>query len=135
MVLTGLFDRYPALKIVTHHCGGMIPFFEGRLDTGMNKLGSRTSNEDYSHVLPSLKKPHGDYFKMFYADTAMFGASIGTKCALEYFGADNIVFATDAPFADIPEGIAMIDQLDLTEADREKVCVGNAERLMNMSFH
>ncbi len=135
MVFTGLFDRYPKLKIITHHCGGMIPFFEGRLDTGMVKLGSRTSNEDYSHILPSLKKPHADYFKMFYADTAMFGASIGTKCAIEYFGTNNVVFATDAPFAAIPEGIAMIDELGLNVTDRESICIGNAENLLNMSFH
>ena len=45
----------------------MIPYFDGRLGAGMNYLGSRTNDEDYSTVLGSLKKPHLDYFHMFYA--------------------------------------------------------------------
>lgn len=135
LAITGLFDRYPGLKIITHHCGGMIPFFEGRLDTGLANLGARTSGEDYSNVLSSLKRPHGDYFKMFYADTAMFGAPIGTKCGIEYFGADHVVFASDSPFANIPEAVTMMDKLGLSDGDKEKIFCTNAEKLMNMSFN
>jgi aminocarboxymuconate-semialdehyde decarboxylase len=134
LVLTGLFDRYPGIKIITHHCGGMIPYFEGRLDKGMEALGGRTSDEDYSGVLSALKKPHGDYFKMFYADTAMFGADLGTRCGIEYFGLDKVVFASDSPFAGIADAIAMIDRLDLDDDARDKLCRGNAERLINRSF-
>ena len=134
LAITGLYDRYPGLKIITHHCGGMIPFFEGRLDVGMESLGQRTSDEDYSEVLSSLKRPHGEYYKMFYADTAMFGATIGTKCGIEYFGADNVVFASDCPFASIPEAVGMMDHLGLNDVDKEKIFKGNAERLMNTSF-
>lgn len=65
LVLWGLFDRYPKIKILTHHLGGMIPYFEERVGAGLDVLGARTSDEDYSNVLSSLKKPHGEYFKMF----------------------------------------------------------------------
>ncbi len=134
LAITGIFDRYPGIKIITHHCGGMIPYFEGRLDVGMESLGQRTSDEDYSQLLAALKRPHGEYYKMFYADTAMFGATIGTKCGIEYFGADNVVFASDHPFASIPEAVGMMDRLGLNETDKEKIFCGNAERLMNTSF-
>ena len=78
LVFSGVFDRHPELKIVTHHLGGgMIPFFDGRIGAGMEVLGSRTSDEDYSKVLSSLKRPHLDYFREFYADTALFGAGNG----------------------------------------------------------
>ena len=136
LVFDGLFDRHPAIKIITHHAGGMIPFFAARADAGLAHLGSRTSDEDYSKVLPSLKRPHGEYLKMFYADTAMFGKDgyIGTKAGLEYFGADKMVFSTDAPFGPIGETFAVLDRLGLERAAAEKIFQANAEKLMNTRF-
>src|SRR5215212_9902275 len=131
LVFTGVFDRHPKLKIVTHHLGGgMIPFFDGRIGAGMEVLGSRTSDEDYSKVLSSLKRPHLDYFREFYADTALFGAGNGLICGLDFFGADRVVFSTDAPLGPIAKTIAAVDALDLDPAASEKIMVGNAERLM-----
>ena len=54
LVLTGLFDRHPALKVITHHGGGMIPFFDKRIEEGLAVLGARTKEEDLTQVLPSL---------------------------------------------------------------------------------
>jgi aminocarboxymuconate-semialdehyde decarboxylase len=62
IVFSGLFDKYPNLKIITHHMGGMIPYFEGRVGPGWDQMGTRTSGEDLSQVLKKLKKPHLDYF-------------------------------------------------------------------------
>ena len=134
LVFAGLFDRHPGIKIITHHLGGMIPYFEGRVGLGLQVLGARTTDEDHSNVLSSLKKPHDEYFKMFYGDTAMFGGFLGTKCGLEYFGADHVVFATDAPMASIPDTLNVIDRLELSADDLARICHGNAGRLMNMSF-
>ena len=44
MVFAGLFDRFPALKIITHHMGAMAPYFEGRVGPGWDQLGARTSD-------------------------------------------------------------------------------------------
>src|SRR5882672_6566122 len=130
LVFSGLFDRHPAIKIVTHHCGGMSPFFDGRVGAGLDGLGSRTSDEDYSKILPSLKRPHLDYFRDFYADTAMFGAGNGLICGLDFFSADRVVFATDAPLGPIAKTLAAIDALDLEDGARQQIMVGNAGRLM-----
>ena len=138
MVFSGLFDRHPDIKIITHHLGGMVPYFEGRVGPGWDQLGSRTTDEDYRVILKQLKKRPLDYFKMFYGDTALFGSTAGTKCGLEFFGADHVVFASDAPFD--PEGgpmyiretIKIIDGLDISDEDRSKIYQGNAERLMKM---
>ncbi len=135
LVLSGLFDRHPGLKIITHHCGGMIPYFDGRVGPGMAVLGSRTSDEDYSKVLPSLKRPHLDYFHDFYADTAMFGGQYGIACGLAFFGIDKLVFATDAPLGPIAPTLAVLDRLDLDAADRRKLFSGNAGKLLNMRFN
>jgi len=130
LVFSGLFDRHSAIKIITHHCGGMIPYFDGRIGAGMEVLGSRTSDEDYSKILPNLKRPHLDYFRDFYGDTAMFGGKYGIACGLEFFGPDKIVFATDTPLGPIKPTIEAIDRLELDDADRRKVYVGNAEKLL-----
>src|SRR6185436_4853946 len=133
LVFSGVFDRHPNLKVVTHHLGGgMIPFFDGRIGAGMEVLGSRTSDEDYSKVLKSLKRPHLDYFREFYADTALFGAGNGLICGLDFFGADHVVFSTDAPLGPIAKTIAAIDALDLDSLARHKIMAGNAEQLMRL---
>jgi predicted TIM-barrel fold metal-dependent hydrolase len=134
LVFSGLFDRHPGIKIVTHHCGGMIPYFDGRVGLGLEVLGSRTSDEDYSKVLPSLKRPHLDYFRDFYADTAMFGGEYGVSCGLDFFGVDKLVFATDTPLGPIAPTIEVNERLELEPAERRKVYCGNAETLLKMTL-
>ncbi len=139
MVFSGLFDRLPEIKIITHHMGAMIPFFEGRIGPGWDQIGKRTAKYDYAALLDKLDKRPLDYFKMFYADTAMFGSRAGTVCGLEFFGADKTLFATDAPFD--PEGgtmyirdtIKVIDSLDISDEDRKKIYHGNAAKLMKLN--
>ena len=138
LVFGAYFDEFPNLKIITHHMGGMIPYFEGRVGPGWNQLGSRTSDEDYSVILKNLKKPHLEYFKMFYADSALFGSLSGTICGLDFFGIDKVLFASDSPFDPekgpgyIRETIKVIDALPISEAGREKIYEGNARRLLKL---
>ena len=129
MVFCGLLDRYPRLKIVTHHLGGMIPYYDGRVGPGLAVLGARTTDEDYSRILPSLKRPHLDYMRDFYGDTALFGGGIhAVRCGLEFFGADHVVFATDTPLGPIAPTIDVIKRLDIADGDRRKIFAGNARR-------
>ena len=133
LVFDGVYDRHPKLKIITHHLGGgMIPFFDGRIGAGMEVLGQRTVDEDHSKVLSSLKRPHLEYFKEFYADTAMFGGTYGLPCGLEFFGSDKVVFASDAPLAGIPMHMKALDGLNLDAATYQKIVHDNAEKLLNM---
>jgi uncharacterized protein len=135
MVFCGLFDRYPKLKVITHHLGGMIPYYDGRVGPGLKVLGARTADEDYSKVLPSLKRPHMDYMHDFYGDTAMFGGGVHSlRCGLEFFGAGHVVFASDAPLGPIPPTIKAIEQLELAPDARHQLFCGNAEKLLNMKF-
>jgi predicted TIM-barrel fold metal-dependent hydrolase len=138
LVFGGYFDQFPNLKIITHHLGGMVPYFEGRVGPGCDQLGARTSDQDYSVILKQLKKPHLEYFKMFYADTALFGSLSGTKCGLDFFGVDKLLFASDSPFDPekgpgyIRETIKVIDALDISDKERQKIYEGNARKLMKM---
>lgn len=131
LVFSGLFDRHPDLKIITHHLGGMIPYFDGRVGDGLDVLGSRTADEDYSAVLSSLKRPHLDYFRMFYADTALFGATGGLQCGLDFFGADRVVFATDAPLGPIEKTVDAIGHA-LTPEVKKLVFSENARKLLRL---
>ena len=138
IVFAGYFDKYPNLKIISHHLGGMIPYFEGRVGPGWDQLGSRTSDEDYTVILEQLKKRPLDYFKMFYADSAVFGSVAATKCGLEFFGADKVLFASDSPFDPekgpgyIRETIKVITELPISDTDKQKIFEGNAKRLLKL---
>lgn len=138
LVFSGIFDRHPGLKIITHHMGGMVPYFEGRVGYGWDQLGKRTSDVDYSVVLKKLKKRPLDYFKMFYADTALFGAAAATQCGLSFFGLDRVLFASDVPFEPAPglyirETIRCVEALPLTSEQKDQIYRGNAERLLSLS--
>jgi len=139
LVFAGLFDRHPNVKIIAHHGGGMIPYFAGRVGPGLDQLGARTSDVDYGAVLKSLKRRPVDYFRMFYADTAMFGEAPATRCGLDFFGADRVLFASDAPFDPekgpmfIRETIRAIDSLNLANDEKEKIYYRNAARLMKLA--
>ena len=137
IVFAGLFDTHPHLKIITHHMGGMIPYFEGRVGHGWDQLGTRTTDVDYTQVLKQLKKRPIDYFRMFYADTAVFGAASGTKCGLDFFGVEHVLFASDTPFEPEPgvyirETIDVIDRLKIDEADRSRIYSGNLAALCRL---
>ena len=136
MVFSGLFDKLPDLKIITHHCGGMLPFFGGRAETLWAQLGSRTSDEDYTQILQGLKRPFMDYFRNFYGDTVLGGSTSALRCGLDFFGPDHVVFASDCPFDPeggpmfIREGIRSIEDLDVSDDVKQKIFVENARRLL-----
>ena len=138
MVFSGLFDKLPKLRIITHHCGGMIPYFAGRAETLWAQLGSRSTDQEESQVLKRLKKPPIEYFKMFYGDTVLGGAAAPLACGLAFFGAERVVFASDCPFDPeggpmfIREGIRSIEELGLPEGDKRKIYFGNAMGLLKL---
>lgn len=140
MVFSKIFERHPNIKIITHHGGGLIPMLEGRVGPGWDQLGSRTSWADYTVLLKELKHRPIDYFRMFYADTALFGARAATECALDFFGVNHFLFASDSPFDPekgpmfIRETIKIIDNLDISDEDRAKIYYRNAEKVLNTNF-
>ena len=138
LVFSKLFDRLPNLKIITHHGGVMIPYFEGRVGPGWDQLGKRTSSVDYSVLHDELEKRPLDYFKLYYADTAVFGSDSATRCCLNFFGVDHVLFASDAPFD--PEGgpmyiretIRVVDGLDISEEDRQRIYRDNIVDMLGL---
>jgi aminocarboxymuconate-semialdehyde decarboxylase len=136
LIYSGLFDEMPSLKVITHHMGGMIPYFAGRIALGFRQIFFGTP--DRNPGAEALKKPPGDYYKMLYADTALNGDVAATRCGLDYFGAPHCLFATDAPF-DAEQGrsliaktIAAVEALDIGAEARKRIFAGNARAMLKL---
>ena len=138
LVFSGLFDRVPEIKILTHHGGGTIPHLQGRLAGGWDQLGARTPPEERADVEAQLQRRPVDYFRMFYADTALFGAPQSIATALDFFGDERVLFASDSPFDPekgpgyIRSTIADLEGLDLPEQTLQRIFSGNAKRLLRI---
>jgi aminocarboxymuconate-semialdehyde decarboxylase len=93
LVFGGLMDRHPDLAILVHHTGAMVPFFEGR----MRSMFAVWEENLRAEMEKPLAKPAIEYFRRFYADTAVFSAA-SVDCARGFMGDDRVLFGSDAPF-------------------------------------
>ena len=135
LVFSGVLEKYPNLKFITHHCGGMVPYLEQRI------IGAY----DHADILREAKYKKGlskapiEYFKKFYYDTAIYGNVTGLMCGYAFCGADHMLFATDFPFDSelgdryIRQTIEAIQQMDINDDDRKKIFEDNVRTLLNLS--
>jgi len=134
LVFSGLFDRYPDLKFIIHHCGAMIPFFSERI-VGCYDYAEVFFKTKYTR---QLRKPLKDYLRMFYGDTAIYGHTPGLMCGYAIFGAEHILFSTDMPHDSqggsryIRETITAIEQMDIPRNEKEKIFECNAKTLFRL---
>jgi len=132
IVFSGLLERYPTLKIISHHLGGGIPFFWGRIE---ETYAPEKQQALLGRVMP---KPLLDLFSLIYYDTAVGGSASAIKCAYDVFGADQLVFATDAPFGPgtgeerLESYPKVIRSLGLSESENNKIFADNAKRIFNL---
>jgi predicted TIM-barrel fold metal-dependent hydrolase len=137
LIYSRIFDELPGLKIISHHMGGMIPFFSGKIKLGFRQIFAGAGGSNPAAVEAGLKKPPVEYYKMLYADTAL-GEVAPTRCGHAFFGTDHCLFATDAPF-DAEEGryltrntIAAVNALEVSQADKDAIFSGNARKLLKL---
>jgi aminocarboxymuconate-semialdehyde decarboxylase len=136
LIYSGLFDELPGIKIITHHMGGMIPYFAGRIGLGFRQIFFGSS--EHNPGAGELERPPADYFKLLYADTALNGDAPATRCGHAYFGTSHCLFATDAPFDPeqgrglIARTIAAVDALEIDAAERARIFSGNARALLKL---
>lgn len=132
LVFSGIMEKFPGIKIVTHHMGGMVPFYAERIRqfTQVARVGIQ---------MPTLKKEPVDYFKMFYADTAIYGNTPALMCGFDFFGADHVLFGIDFPLGDTEWGdrnyrqtINAIEAMPISDEDRKKIYEDNARKLMRL---
>jgi predicted TIM-barrel fold metal-dependent hydrolase len=135
LVFSGILEKYPDLKIVTHHCGAMVPYFDQRIIQHYSK-NEMVYGAGYFR---GLTKAPIEYYRMFYTDTAIHGNASALMCAHKFYGAGRLLFAADMPLGDREFGnrsyrqtINAIEEMDI--ADDEKKCIfeDNARQLLRL---
>jgi uncharacterized protein len=126
LVYSGAMERHSGLKVITHHGGGLIPHLAGR-------LREAPWGED-AEAIRGLPRLPIEYFRRFYADTAMMGASHAVRCAIDFFGIEHVLFGSDFGFGNDYLARTLIDitELGLDEADSQLLYEGNARRLLGL---
>ena len=138
LIYSRLFDELPNLKIISHHMGGMIPFFAGKIDLGFRQIFFGTPERNPVAEEAGLKQHPRRYYEMLYADTALNGEVAPTRCGHAFFKTAHCLFATDAPFCSeqgrglIGKTIAAVNALEISAAEREQIFEGNARKLMKL---
>jgi predicted TIM-barrel fold metal-dependent hydrolase len=132
----GVLERFPRLKVVTHHAGGLVPFFSKRIELSWD---FNRALMGYQQDGQALTRPPIDYYRQFYCDTAIQGNTAALMCAFEFFGADHMLFATDSPYDDemgervYRETIPAVEAMSISDGVRQQIFEGNARRLFKLT--
>jgi aminocarboxymuconate-semialdehyde decarboxylase len=127
LIVSGTMERYPTLKVVTHHLGGgMFPFLSNRFSIKLEKLKK------------DMKKPLAESLERIYGDTAVDGTAAALPCGHAFFGTERMLFGTDYPFSPekgevyLRQNLAIIKNWDLPEEDKAKILGENAKKLLKL---
>ena len=120
LVLSGVFDAHPRLKIILGHLGETLPFLVWRVDQALARPG---------HKQMSFR----DIFcGNFYVTTSGFFSNPALLCCVMELGIDRILFAVDWPFVMNPPAVRWMEAVPLCDEDKVKILSGNAKRLLRM---
>ncbi len=135
LVFAGVFDRYPDLKLVVHHHGALVPLFAKRMQYGWDYFETSTGEKQRT----SVSRPYIEHFRKFYCDTATQGhepALLETAC--RFFGADRVLFGSDAPMdamggaAFTRDAASSVETMGISNADKKRIYRENALRLLKL---
>ena len=117
MVLSGIMERHPNLKIFMSHTGGALPYQAGRMDKNSKAA--------------KLPKAPSDYLRRMYTDTVS-PHSMGVKFALEFYGVDHVMYGSDYPCWNPESALKVLKDVGLSAADQQKVMYDNARRILGL---
>ncbi len=121
MMLGGVFDRYPKLQVVIGHLGEGIPFMLPRLNKNLPKEVTKLDRPLEAYLRGNVHYTFGGF---------NFPATF-LNLLLEV-GVERIMFSVDHPYGSMAEARAFLQQLPVSEADRERIAHGNAEKLLGL---
>jgi predicted TIM-barrel fold metal-dependent hydrolase len=125
LVKSGVFAEVPNIKFIAHHAGAMVPFFAERIKWVMS-------------LVPQPYPNIHEHFRKFYGDTAVYGHTPALMCAYDFFGADHLLFGTDAPLGPkwgmVEDTIASIERMAIPDVDKEKILKKNAVDLFRLAL-
>jgi aminocarboxymuconate-semialdehyde decarboxylase len=117
LVLSGVMERHPKLKIVMSHTGGALPYQSGRMDKNSGTA--------------KLSRPASTYLKRMYTDTVSPHAA-GMKFAIDYYGIDHVMYGTDYPCWDPATALKLLNEVGLSKEDQQKIFYDNARRILGL---
>jgi 2,3-dihydroxybenzoate decarboxylase len=120
LILSGMFDAYPDLKVILGHLGEGLPFTLWRINNSLNRPGNKPVGL------------HEIFRRNFYVTTSGFFSTPALLCSLMELGLDRVLFSVDYPFEENQPGTAWMEQVPLSGEDKEKILNGNATRLLRL---
>jgi len=124
LLFSGVFDRYPKLKLIIGHMGEMLPMMMARSERAF-KPGNGGANQ---------RTLTDTFHQQVHITTSGFFTQPPLKIALDTFGIDNIMFSVDYPFSTNEMGIEFLNAIELSNEQVEKIAHGNADRLLNLKI-
>ncbi len=127
LIFGGVIDRFPTIKIVTHHLGAMIPFFARRVEQNFNNF-----------LKDKVPRHISEYWKNIYGDTATDGTEAAMPCGYAFFGPDRMMYGSDYPFGReagedfVRANLAGVKAMKIPKKDMEKILGGNAKKLLKI---
>ena len=123
LIYGGVFDRFPKTTVVLGHMGETLPYLLWRLDSRYKMMQHRYS----------IKKMPSEYIQQnVMVTTAGSFSDAPLVCSIMALGSDRIMFSVDYPYEYTNLAVEFIENAPISEADREKICHGNAERLLKL---
>jgi len=131
LIVRGVFEKFPRLKLVGTHLGGGICEMIGRMNYAYRLQEEAFFLGSYEPMLIKHEPLH--YLKLMYLESTCYHPP-AAKCAFETVGADHFIFGTDSPplFVLKKEGVDLINKMGLSEVDKRKVYYENAKRLLKL---
>ena len=121
MVLSGLFEKYPNLKIILGHMGEGLPLLLWRIDHTLKNPGNAPI--EFREI----------FSKHFWITTSGFFSDPALLCSMMELGADRIIFSVDWPWGNNKEGVDWLDRTMISAEDKAKIYHGNVEKLLHMT--
>jgi aminocarboxymuconate-semialdehyde decarboxylase len=131
LIVRGIFEKFPTLKLVGTHLGGGICEMIGRMDYAYRLQDEAFFLGSYEPML--IKHAPSHYLKMMYLESTCYHPP-AARCAFETVGADRFIFGTDSPplFVLKTEGVDLINKMGLSPGDKNKVYCENAKKLLKL---
>jgi aminocarboxymuconate-semialdehyde decarboxylase len=131
LIVRGMFEKVPKLKLVGTHLGGGICEMIGRMDYAYRLQDEAFFLGSYEPML--IKHPPSHYLKMMYLESTCYHPP-AARCAIDTVGVDHFVFGTDSPplFVLKREGVDLINKLGLSAEEKNKIYYENAKKLLKL---
>jgi len=117
LILSGMLDRHPNLKLMHFHAGGVLPYTAGRLDKNAS--------------IPGIEEQPTQYLRRMWVDTAM-PHSLTIGMAINFYGSDRVLYGSDNPCWNPLAALQATEALDLDQATMKAVLTENAERFIDL---